>query len=518
MAKKSVQKETVSIRPGVSILSVLSRLNYKPWYALAEFVDNSIQSYLDNKLKIQKIDGKKSKLRIKISLDNRDGGTLKILDNAGGISDQSFSRAFRPAEIPADTSGLHEYGMGMKSASCWFSPNWTVRTSAAGSSQIKTVRFDIKKIVNDKIEELDVEVESASKDLHFTEIILKDLHHPLHGKTIGKVKSHLASIYRKFLRDDEIEIDFDGPLSYEDPKILKAPYFKSLKSTPKVWKTKISIPLTKGRRIEGFAAIRETASTTEAGFALFRKKRLIHGSFDETWRPHEIFGAPNKYPYQRVFGELDLSGFDVSHTKDGFVWDGLEEVVIEKLNKELSRASMDILGQADGHRVRVSNEDITKPVTRALQNLGPSFEKDLGKVMEKQKERAKKYAPPAQRNFRTSSSSKTNKITKSYSVAFRDEDWKIEISFDQIPTSEDLIDLIDQKKLKSSERSLLIRVNTHHPFYQSYIGSDSASIEVMVRYALALSIAETLARDGGVTKAGVVRGIMNEVLRKALAK
>ena len=37
--------EAVSIRPGVRVLSVLRHLNYKPWFALAEFVDNALQSY-----------------------------------------------------------------------------------------------------------------------------------------------------------------------------------------------------------------------------------------------------------------------------------------------------------------------------------------------------------------------------------------------------------------------------------------------------------------------------------------
>ena len=36
----------VNIRPGVGILSVLRHLNYKPWFAMAEFVDNSLQRIL----------------------------------------------------------------------------------------------------------------------------------------------------------------------------------------------------------------------------------------------------------------------------------------------------------------------------------------------------------------------------------------------------------------------------------------------------------------------------------------
>lgn len=38
---------SINIRPGVGILSVLSHLNYKPWFAVAEFVDNAIQSFID---------------------------------------------------------------------------------------------------------------------------------------------------------------------------------------------------------------------------------------------------------------------------------------------------------------------------------------------------------------------------------------------------------------------------------------------------------------------------------------
>ena len=39
---------TINIRPEVNMLSVLKHLNYKAWFAVAEFVDNSIQSHLAN--------------------------------------------------------------------------------------------------------------------------------------------------------------------------------------------------------------------------------------------------------------------------------------------------------------------------------------------------------------------------------------------------------------------------------------------------------------------------------------
>ena len=43
------EKETVNIRPSVGYLSILQAINYRAWFAIAEFVDNSLQSYLQNK-------------------------------------------------------------------------------------------------------------------------------------------------------------------------------------------------------------------------------------------------------------------------------------------------------------------------------------------------------------------------------------------------------------------------------------------------------------------------------------
>ena len=45
---------------------------------------------------------------------------------------------------------LSEFGMGMKSAACWFSDLWTVRTKALGETTEKTVHFNMKKIFEEK--------------------------------------------------------------------------------------------------------------------------------------------------------------------------------------------------------------------------------------------------------------------------------------------------------------------------------------------------------------------------------
>src|SRR5579859_360055 len=102
----------VNIRPGVSILSVLRHLNYKPWFALAEFVDNSLQSFLTYRHELEAIEGKQFKLEVSIEIDSSDDGQIIIRDNAAGIHEADYARAFRAAEVPPDQSGLSEFGMG----------------------------------------------------------------------------------------------------------------------------------------------------------------------------------------------------------------------------------------------------------------------------------------------------------------------------------------------------------------------------------------------------------------------
>lgn len=246
-------------------------------------------------------------------------------------------RAFQPAAVPLDRSGLSEFGMGMKSAACWFAQNWKVRTKALGETVERLISFNIEAIIRGEVEELSVKSTPAHANTHFTEIVLFNLHKSSQGRTIGKIKEHLASIYREFIRKGILELYFDGELlSYQEAKVLYAPFYKMPSAEPILWRKEINFDFGLGLSVQGFAAIRETASTSNAGFALFRRDRLIQGSADESYRPDSIFGQPNSFIYQRVFGELHLTGFEVSHTKDGFKWDEQEETFLELLKDELN--------------------------------------------------------------------------------------------------------------------------------------------------------------------------------------
>ena len=126
---------TINIRPTVGYLGVLSRINYTPYHAMAEFVDNSIQSFVDNKLRLKKLH---SNYKLKIEI-NVSASQIEIKDNAAGIDEKNYERAFQAAMRPKKTSGLSEFGMGMKTAACWFSNLWSVKSKSLLEPKKKTL-------------------------------------------------------------------------------------------------------------------------------------------------------------------------------------------------------------------------------------------------------------------------------------------------------------------------------------------------------------------------------------------
>jgi hypothetical protein len=514
---KPKRPETINIRPGVSILSVLRHLNYRPWFALAEFVDNSLQSFLDHREGLIAIEGKKFHLIVSIELDLSDEGQITVRDNAAGIHKADYARAFRPAELPPDTAGLAEFGMGMKSAACWFAPQWTVRTSALGEPIERLVSFNIDRIVQDKLDELEVDTGVVSKDVHYTEIKLLKLHKSPQGKTLGKIKEHLASIYRSFISDGLLELKLDGEiLSYTQPNILTAPFYKDPPLTqPKVWRKDIDFDFGLGLRAHGFAALRETGSTSGAGFALFRRGRLIEGSADEGYRPEYIFGKSNSFTYQRLFGELQLEGFEVSHTKDGFRWDEYEDIFLEFLRDRLNDKRLPLLEQAEGYRARPKSDDLKRGAVVASGRTAEVIEREVPPVIEDQLITDPESAePPIALPVATLAS------TREIELELDGYKWVIFLELSDDPGIEEWVSISDRpsRDSQSGKRRLGLRLSLVHPFMVRFSGVEPARIEPLLRVATAICLAEITARDSGVRSASTIRRNMNQLLRTAFSK
>lgn len=508
--------KTVNIRPEVNILSVLRHLNYRPWFALAEFVDNAIQSYITNRQQLREVDGGHVALHVTVVIDPEGTGRITITDNAAGIALLDFPRAFRPAQIPPDRDGLSEFGMGMKSAACWFAKKWSVRTKACGEHVERVVRFDIDEIVEDRIEELTIFEVPSPPARHYTVLELTDLCHVPKKRTIGKIKEHLASIYRTFLRDKTLTLVFGREeLTFDETTLLRASPYREPAAVQVEWRKPIEMDLGGQHIVTGFAALREVGSTTHAGFALFRRGRLIEGSADESYRPEQIFGKSNSYTFQRLFGELHLSGFEVSHTKDGFRWEEHEELFLELLKHELKQAPLNLLDQAEGYRAKQHRRTLEGVAEKAANDVAAVVERELAPVLEEETQHPAN--PPAVPPEIPAPS--LSGFERMVEIPVSTTTWVLTIKASTDPTVSDWLRVGDATKPTADggrRRTVQVDVSLVHPFVERFAGAGNENMEVFMRFASAAALAAALSTEAG-GKPQFFLHHLNKLLRETFA-
>lgn len=507
----------VHIRPGVSVLGVLAHLDYKVWNALAEYVDNSIQSFLANRERFAARGVNCVKVEIDFDIAAQ---RIEIRDNAAGIELADFPRAFRPAEVPPQRGGLSEFGMGMKSASCWFAPRWTVRTSALGDPVERRVAFDIERIVQDKIEELDVEETPAPADAHYTVVELLNCRTNPKGRTIGKIREHLSDIYRDFLRQGELDLICHGTrLEYEEPTILKAPRFnveREPEGEPVAWRREIDFGFGEGLTAKGYAALLRKGSTATAGFSLFRRRRVIQGSGDEKYRPAEIFGASNSFVYQRLFGELHLEGFDVSHTKDGFRWEEREQDFLAFLKDRLDDDELPLIRQARNYREKVSRESAGKVAEQAAESTGNAIREGVPETVRE----TRAEPPPPTEPEPDLPPAKELATRRLIEMDVDGERWQVVLEISTSPSDKwlDIAQAVVADVNGRGRHQLGVRMSLAHPFMARLPRLDRSHVEPLLRVAAGLALAEKIAADGGNNYPAAVRNNLNKLMRGPLAR
>ncbi|MBK8207225.1 MAG: ATP-binding protein [Planctomycetes bacterium] len=334
----------ITLKIGPDIIRNYRRLSYTHWHALAEFVDNSTQSYANNRKALSAAYRKaESKLEVSIAYDKK-RGLIRIYDNAMGMSFRELERALEMGRVPEDDSGRSQYGMGMKTAACWLGDTWTITTKRLGEADEHTVTIDVESVASGKAD-LGHKTKAKDKDAHYTIIEIRSLHQKIAGRRLGKIKDFLSSMYRHDLTSGELHLEWDGKaLEYLPEKdFLKAkdgqPYHRDFAFT--IGK----------KKVHGWIAILKQGGRPKAGFSVLRRGRMIMGHPD-AWRPESIYGqmlGSNDLVNQRIVGEIHLDDFDVSHTKDDILWSADEE---DQLQEKLKECAQDFMKIAKDHRTK----------------------------------------------------------------------------------------------------------------------------------------------------------------------
>jgi hypothetical protein len=362
----------VEFKIGNQAILSYRRLDYKPWHAIAEFVDNSTQAYFANKKVLKEI-YKKNKEVLEIAITYEpDNDILRITDNSFGMDEKDLIRAMTVGQTPPDNTGRSKYGMGLKTAACWFGDKWKIITKKHGENWEYEIEVDVNKIASGKI---NITPKKSKKDpsLHYTVVEITSLQRKLHGRTLSKIRDHLSSMYRLDLMSKEVKIKWNKEnLEWREIEndLLTS---KSGHKFKKLVDFKIQ-----GKKVQGWVGILEKGSRERAGFTIFHCKRVVMG-VPNTWKPAGVFGkqegGSNNLVSQRLIGEFHLDDFEVTHTKDNILWHGDEEdEVVDKIAKE----SEEYIKRAQDRRSRKAGKtDERGPSEEDIEVAKNEFQEEL---------------------------------------------------------------------------------------------------------------------------------------------
>lgn len=372
----------VDITPSVTTYELYQNISYTHWFSIGEFIDNAITSAVMNRELLKQTYGEDYQLVINIELDV-DKSEIKITDNAAGISVSEMHKALRAGEPPENKSLLSVHGVGMKMSAFWLGRNLQVETQTIGADYGLAATVDLDKLNVTKESRIEVTKVPPQK-VSGTVVTISRISEgkwPA-GRTQGKLKALLSSMYRKFLTDPDnpIKISIQGqPLSFVHPKILIEPFWPNTQgpetgALKQEWIRDFSFVTSRGHEIFGRVGLLEKMSRDLSGFYLHFRGKGVGGigiavgedtdsiqsalkDSREFYRPQSIFGQEGGYRYQRFTGEFDISSLGKTSSTDSIKWNEDEQQeFLDALEKFLKDPDFNLWAMAENYQSRRSKQ------------------------------------------------------------------------------------------------------------------------------------------------------------------
>lgn len=510
----------LNIQPQAGVIGVFSRLNYKPWYAIAEFVDNSTQSFYSHQKELEEngIDG----VDININYD-ADNDVLTIEDTAFGMELDDFTRAVKIDSPPEDKSGRNEYGMGLKTAASWFGNVWSVRSTQFGSDNEYYTEINIPELRKNNLNSVSIRCSKVDSTKHGTTIIIRDVTKKIGSpRTKNKITELLKSMYRRDLNNGLVKILYDGlPLYYDEHDCLS---FRN-----KNWRKELDFFFEfdgYNHHVTGFVGILKYGGFGRAGFALFRRNRVVIGGEEFNYKPDEIFGQVQSHVSLNLFGELDLDDFPINQAKDGFVWDdGLEETFIKALKTEIKEyIEIAKISKKDRIKEDSTSKETSDSIQTNVQNvINSSFvnnstplQATIFDLDDTSGEQTNQSDLELYKEYQTEQNNQPEIIdseVRSYQIQI-DATTKCTINVQWTLGNTSTWIRVDTDKENSNAS---IQLNINHPFFKPFSEKEEFK-EVLEKFAIAFALAEIRVKDhaneDGSVSPSAFRNYINEYLRK----
>lgn len=501
--------QSVSISIGSNMYGRFEDLPNTVPHVFGEFIDNALQSFKDTESQLKAIQPDyELKVTIDIDWDETTNRATKITitDNAAGINEKNYKSAFMPAKTPENNQGLNEFGMGLKTAACWLGETWTVVTKALGEEKEKIVTFELNEVMANDLEELPVSSNPKDLNEHYTIITISEPTKNVPAlKSLSKIKTDIASIYRKSLRADEMQIFICGEkLNFNEYDILYTPFARTPQAPPIYWKKDIDFKF--GRyKATGFIGILRDIDNNKNGFVLLRRGRVIIGAeSDGRYFPKSLSGSGGTFRYKRIFGELELEGFEVAFNKNDIQDKENLEALMEALRDEIHTKNFDLYAQAEEYRL----DDTKKKVNRIIRKHNNSS-KTTRQPINIDTTQPKLTQPVVALNSQTQTQTIT--ITPPVIGEYKDTyniDGKVyTLSVQFVGSGSDLFWVDVSKK---SENIIICQINTGHVFFNHFGPPSDANIAILKTMA----IAKFTAKENGDNSATDMFNYFNEFITK----
>ena len=331
-------KVSTKVRP--EVYRLFRHIPNTPYNAMCEFIDNSIQAYLNSDLE--------EILLVNITITESE---IVVEDNGPGFAEEDFTTAFEPARIPTNSNELNEFGMGMKLAALYFGDNYSVETSFDSINTL-AIEFNLSKVIEAGLEELEVQDSPNPKKETFTRIRVSELasHNTSPTLALPKYLAFFGKVYKRFIKDNNVSINVNGstvkPLELD---ILYAPWYKNQEGESKFWFVDFNIK-EGDKGINGRLGLLSKMSDLHSGAIVYRRGRAISG-ITEQYKPKKLFGSQGSHLWKRLFAEINLEGFESSFNKSDVVDKAGLDTLIEKLVKQIKQESENILKMGADYRV-----------------------------------------------------------------------------------------------------------------------------------------------------------------------
>lgn len=497
----------VNIEPGSGILGTYRNQSYKLESAFAEFIDNSTQSFFSHRQELASLSQKTCRILIEIFPDY-----IRIVDDAFGMEEDDFRRALKLNSPPEDTSGRCEKGMGLKTAATCLGSLWSVETTQYGSTRKYTCHVDVDQVAKDSPETIEAFVDEIDADLHYTVIEIRKLNKRITPNRIDKLRTVLSEMYSRDLQNNDLVLSVNKkPVKYEAPQLrvdseTGSTYLEVFERTFTVDGIDY--------RFEGWVGIRQVGNTEFSGFTLLRKGRAIKMHY----RPTQLLGKPNLYPYQRIVGEVTLLGdnWEPSYTKDELMWEGELE---DRFIAELKSAASNMITLSS--TLRKEDQPVSKEKKRAISaKVGKSFKTDDEKGIVISVDEKDSISTPSNTSMTVSHEPKVNEKTSiaEFIDATEDEPDRIELVIQGVTYVfwvtwrnngyDDGIKLL----LRNEANEYDLCINYGLPYYGEGTKTKK-ELELIQKMAITISASIITAKKNGDKEAYRTLNILNSILK-----